>query len=78
MSGVIFKCLPRPSHIRCVFLDSRKHERLLVDHPFYLFVKDNLRHATESPLVIMILGNSTVKTTLHNEPQGNKVREKQR
>lgn len=47
----------------CIFLDSRDNERLLVDHPFYLFVKDIIRHVVQSTPILRYM-----MKTLQNDP----------
>jgi hypothetical protein len=62
------------SHLLCVFLDSRDHEKLPVDHPFYDFVKVTLQHVVESPLVLRYMAQNT----LQNEPLPDEVMGEQR
>jgi hypothetical protein len=46
------------SYPLCVFLDSRKHGRLPVDHPFYRFVKETLQHVIDSTLVLRYMAKN--------------------
>jgi hypothetical protein len=56
----------------CVFLDSRARERLLVDHPFRLFVKETHQHVIDSRLILEYMAEAT----LHNGPRSDKVVER--
>jgi hypothetical protein len=62
------------SHLLCVFLDSRDHEKLPVDHPFYDFVKCTLQHVVESTPVLRYMAQNT----LQNEPLPGEVIGEQR
>jgi hypothetical protein len=62
------------SYPLCVFLDSCKHERLSIDHPFYDFVKETLQHVKKSPLILDYMANDT----LQNEPQSDEAAERRR
>jgi hypothetical protein len=46
------------SYPLCVFLDSRKHGRIPVHHPFYRFVKETLQHVIDSALILRYMAKN--------------------
>jgi hypothetical protein len=64
------------SYPLCVFLDSRKHGRLPVDHHFYRLVEEILHNVEDSPLILRYIAESTL--AFQNEPHGDDVVEERR